>query len=124
MDQPIACTLSDAELQERRKTVLSDVVGKIIQMRDLESGFAYQFPSTYLPTLAEIIRFERQCCPFLTFRIIAEPNNAPIWLEVIGPKGSAGWIFGELQVTDTVGQSSSLDLPYCRPSENAAGAPD
>jgi hypothetical protein len=34
--------------------------------------------------LAQLVDLERQCCPFLTFRLVVEAGDAPISLEVTG----------------------------------------
>ena len=35
--------------------------------------------------IAEIVDMERQCCPFLTFKIVVETAQAAMRLEVTGP---------------------------------------
>lgn len=92
MDLPIICTLSDAELQARRETVLKDVASRILEIRQLTDGFAYRLPSTALLQLAELINLERTCCQFLTFKLTLEPANGPVWLEVTGPPGSKDFL--------------------------------
>jgi len=88
MDLPVVCSLTNAELQARRKGALQAASRMIIEEQELEDGFAYQFPSDYLTALAEIVHDERQCCRFLTFQITADPNNGPVWLKITGPAGS------------------------------------
>jgi hypothetical protein len=86
-DIPIVCRLTDAQLQERRQTVLRQLALTIQETQELPNGYAYRFPTgdATLEELTSLIRFERQCCPFLTFRLTAEPNDGPLWLEVTGP---------------------------------------
>jgi hypothetical protein len=31
---------------------------------------------------------ERECCPFLAFALIAEPNKGPVIVRVTGPTGT------------------------------------
>ncbi len=89
-DLPIACSLTSAELQERRRTVLEKVRRAVVEVRELEDGYAYSFPSEgeWLRELAGLIDLERRCCPFLRFRLIIEMNGGPIWLEMTGPEGT------------------------------------
>lgn len=84
---PIACTLTEPDLKDRRNTVLQKIVPSILERRELEDGFAYRFPTEddWLVGLNEFIRYERQCCPFLRFVLIVEPDNGPLWLELRGP---------------------------------------
>jgi len=83
MSLPIACSLSDSELQERRGGVLQRVRRAVVQVKELETGYAYGFPADgdWLTELAKLVEFEHQCCPFLRFSIIVEPDNGSIWLE-------------------------------------------
>ena len=91
---PIACNLTDAEFQERRRGLLDHLHRSVVEMRELENGFAYMFPSDigWLTKLADIVALERQCCPFLRFAIIVQAADGPIWLEMTGPEGSKDFI--------------------------------
>ncbi|MGZ8842270.1 MAG: hypothetical protein ACXW18_01330 [Pyrinomonadaceae bacterium] len=93
-DLPIACTLTTAELQERRRTNLERVKQAIVESRELEDGYALSFPSSTesLKELTSLVDLERQCCPFLTYRITVEANSGPLWLEVTGPDGTKDFL--------------------------------
>lgn len=90
MSLPIACSLTDNELQERRRSVLQKVRSAVIDVRELENGYAYCFPAEgeWLTELARVVSLERQCCSFLRFCITVEPGDGPIWLEMTGPEGT------------------------------------
>jgi hypothetical protein len=83
---PIVCTLTVPELQERRKSVLDAIRAQAIDVQALADGYAYRFsPSPeVLRQLTQLIELEQQCCQFLTFKLIAAPEQ-PITLEVSGP---------------------------------------
>jgi len=87
---PVACSLTDSELQQRRKEVLQQTKAAITGMKETESGFIYQFSSAseQIAALANLITLEHQCCPFLTFRLTVEPGAAPVSLELSGPPGT------------------------------------
>jgi hypothetical protein len=87
MDLPIACNLAEAELRERRQTMLNLVRGAALNVTSLPLGYAYRFEPTseVLAHLSRLVDLERQCCQFLTFRIVVEAGNQPICLEVTGP---------------------------------------
>ena len=93
-DLPIACSLTSAELQERRRTVLQKMRDAVVEARELPDGYAYCFPSEgrQLPEIASMIELERQCCPFLRFRLTIEPAGGPIWLELSGPVGTKDFL--------------------------------
>ncbi|HET6668765.1 MAG TPA: hypothetical protein VFH15_00905 [Pyrinomonadaceae bacterium] len=87
---PVACSLTDSELQQRRKEVLQQTKAAMTGMKETESGFVYQFSSASekITALANLIALEHQCCPFLTFRLTVEPGEAPVSLELSGPPGT------------------------------------
>jgi hypothetical protein len=87
MDLPVACTLADAELRERRATILDSVRHAVVDITSLPDGYLYRFDSTseILSHLARLVDLERQCCAFLTFRIIVAAGRKPICLEITGP---------------------------------------
>lgn len=86
----VACTLSEAQLQERRRTVLDVVARAVVRVESLPDGFAYTFAPTsqILIQLSQLVTLESQCCRFLTFKIIVEAGSKPITLEVTGPPGA------------------------------------
>jgi hypothetical protein len=87
MELPIACNLTEAELRERRQTILNLVRGAALNVTSLPLGYAYRFKPTseVLAHLGRLVDLERQCCQFLTFRIVVEAGSQPICLEVTGP---------------------------------------
>ena len=91
---PIACLLTDSELQERRRDILQKTKSAVTEVKELDDGFAYRFPpgESRLSELARLVELEHQCCPFLTFRITVEPGDGPIWLELTGPDGTKAFL--------------------------------
>jgi len=87
---PVACALTDKQLQQRRKDYLEKIAASLDGFKELESGFSYRFPlrEGVLQDLAEIVDLERQCCPFLSFRIILEAGDNSVSLELTGAKGT------------------------------------
>jgi hypothetical protein len=90
MNLPVACSLTESELNDRRRSVLQQVKGAVIEVRETEDGYSYRFPSDgdWITDLAKLVTLERQCCPFLQFTINVEPGNGPVWLEMKGSKGT------------------------------------
>ena len=85
-DVPIACTLSEAELRERRRMLLESTRKAAVSVTELVSGYAYCFEPTseMLLDLAGLIDMERDCCPFLTFTLVVSAGRQPIRLEITG----------------------------------------
>lgn len=94
MNSAVACSLTALEFQERRSGGLRKVRSAVIEVKELESGYAYRFPSdvAWIAELANLITLERQCCPFLRFSIRLEPGEGPIWLELSGPEGTKDFL--------------------------------
>ena len=87
---PIACSLTSGELQERRSTLLQRVRLAVLEVTELQDGYAYTFPSAseWLSEVAGLIELERQCCPFLRFRLTVEEDGGKLLLEMTGPEGT------------------------------------
>ena len=86
MGLEIVCTLTDAEMRERRQTFLNAIKDAAIQTEELNEGYAYSFKasSEVLAQLNRLVDMERQCCQFLTFRIVVQAGANPIRLEITG----------------------------------------
>jgi hypothetical protein len=88
MDLPIACTLTEAELRQRRQSIIDTFREIGVSVNELSAGYAYSFAPTpeALSQIARLVDMERQCCPFLTFKIVVEPAGGLMRLEVTGPE--------------------------------------
>ena len=94
-----------AELQERRRNVLSKIRGAVSDVTELRNGFRYQFAShgELIPKLGNLIQLEHECCPFLTFHLTVEPGDGSVLLEMTGPEGTKEFlaeIFGEATLAE------------------------
>ena len=91
---PIACTLSPAALQARREGLLADLVRRADTCEQLPEGLRLRFAPSgeTLSLLAQAIEAERQCCRFLRFEIVVEPDGGPMSLELSGPAGTGDFI--------------------------------
>lgn len=87
---PIACCLSSEELRHREATLVAEFKSIRGEVEELDDGYAFRMPgdSKSLAITAELISAERECCPFLTFELLAEPKLGPLVLRVTGPSGS------------------------------------
>ena len=59
-----------------------------VTVSELPDGYAYTFPTTSesLLQVVQLVDMERECCPFLTFKIVVEAANGAMRLEVTGPE--------------------------------------
>ncbi len=96
--QPIVCKLNPPEFQKRRTEVLQKLKKQIREQKTLPNGYALRFEGSEqrLEDVMQLLRFERDCCSFLTIKLIAEAGNGPIWLELTGPEGTKAFIKQEM----------------------------
>lgn len=91
---PIACTLTDAEFQQRRAWVIQRIQEQIQRLKPLDAGYAFQFAAdeAVLEDVFRLIQLERQCCPFLQFDLTLEPDHGPVRLSLTGPEGTKAFL--------------------------------
>jgi len=96
---PIACTLTERELAERRAGLLAELRGHRAEIRWLADGAAFRYPSTaaVVDLLTEFVRLESRCCPFLRFSLTVDPAAGASWLELTGPPGTREFLESETE---------------------------
>ena len=89
-DLPIACALSPAEYQARQADLLPALAAAAREWQERPNGLALRFDTApeRVAAIARMIDRERQCCRFLRFQLVVEPDEGPLWLEVTGPPGT------------------------------------
>ncbi len=87
---PIACSLPEEQERDRREELSRDLFSAVLEARELEDGYEYAFPGDAATTdaLLRFVREERECCRFLSFELVFEPDKGPIRLRVRGPEGT------------------------------------
>ena len=95
---PIACSLSEPDLAERRRDLTRDIFGGALKVQTLEDGYGFVFPGStiWATRLVEVINAERACCPFFAFELCFESGGGPILLRVRGPEGTKVFVQTEL----------------------------
>jgi hypothetical protein len=83
---PLNCALPEAELRERVAELEGIIARKIVEVRELDDGYALRFPTEagIVEELGRFIAFERVCCAFLNFALLVKAAGGPIWLELTG----------------------------------------
>jgi RimJ/RimL family protein N-acetyltransferase len=99
LDVPIACTLTERELAERRAGLLAELGRHREEVHWLADGAAFRYPSTgaVLELITEFVRLESRCCPFLRFRLTVEPAGGPVWLELTGAPGTREFLEAQVR---------------------------
>lgn len=89
-DLPVACTLSPAAFRARKENLLSTLLRRAEERRELSDGYRLRFAakSDMLSAIARTVDAERQCCRFLRFTVTVEPDDGPIALDLTGPAGT------------------------------------
>lgn len=95
---PVACTLSEPDLAQRRAGLFTDLARRRQEARWLADGITLRYSSEQgtLALLGEFIQLESQCCPFLRFQLTVDPGGGPIWLELTGPPGTRDFLAHEI----------------------------
>jgi len=90
MTMPIACSFSVEQLAARRETLLLGLADHAVQRTALPSGVQLHFAATAerLRQIDAVVRRERDCCPFLEFRVGLALGGS-LTLDVTGPEGTA-----------------------------------
>jgi hypothetical protein len=98
-ESPFACNLLalDAEGRRRHKTVTGQMRAATKETKSLPDGYAFRFSAEQSTILlvSEFIARERLCCPFLTFELVAEQDDGPLWLRLRGREGVKDFIRAE-----------------------------
>lgn len=85
---PLACSLTQEEYGMREDEI-QGMFTSFEQSRELEDGYAFQFPGekVWIDKLISFIEEERVCCPFFAFELHFKPGLGPIWLYIRGQEG-------------------------------------
>jgi hypothetical protein len=86
----VYCKLTSTELRARLEQIRVDLLGAVVAVDDLDSGYRFWFESSSdrLRQLAEFVDFESQCCPFLDFEISLKSEAKVVALSLTGPDGT------------------------------------
>lgn len=90
---PIACALSEKDLDGRRDEV-QDLIAAADEVAELPDGYAFRFPAEdpWPARLLTFVQAERRCCPFFAFEIVFEPGLGPVWLRLRGAEGVKAFV--------------------------------
>jgi len=93
-DIRVACCLSEKELRKRVATLLARFESAVIATEELANGYVFRVPGDResMVVVWDAIVAERECCPFLTFELTAQPNMGPVSVRVTGPAGAKDFL--------------------------------
>jgi len=87
---PVACSLTAAEFRDRETMLFAQFRSAIVQTEELQHGYAFSLSgdSESVELAAKLIMAERECCHFLAFEPVAQPNKGRVIVRVTGPTGT------------------------------------
>lgn len=90
--EPIACTLTSAELQREAADLLPGLIATAEATDWLPNGLRLTFTAEagLLARIAAVIERERGCCRFFAFRLDIAAGSGTVILEVTGLPGTRG----------------------------------
>jgi hypothetical protein len=106
-DPPVACTLTDAENDERADDVRATMTDAFARAEELRDGYTLYFEGTDEP-LAAVAAFtsnELECCSFAEYSIEVSPPYEETRFTVTGPDG-AKELLGEGLIEELEGEDS------------------
>ena len=92
--QPVACSLSDPTLRQRLEQLRTSLFSRTRAVSEDVSGVTFTFDTTdtNVDALLNVVRLERQCCPFLHFRIEIAPEPGMLSLHLGGNEEARAFI--------------------------------
>lgn len=113
-DNPIACTLSAGDVQERLRWIRRITTDSLTDHRVADGTLLLTYRHEAWPELREIVAKEQQCCAFLKFSLRELADG--VELEIQAPEGadtSARWLFDQFLPADR--QVSPRNACGCAP---------
>lgn len=109
IDLPIACHLSDPDLARRRSELAAGLFARVETTDELADGYAFRFPATpeVARDLLDFVLYERECCAFLTFEVVAERGHGPFWLRLRGGEDVKAFVRNLFAVAVSSGSPAS-----------------
>lgn len=85
VDIPVACSLTEAEL-EVRGDENAELFAYAHAVEELADGYRFAFPADDdgVPALLRFILAERACCPFFTFELRFPSPHQVVWVAIRG----------------------------------------
>jgi len=99
---PIACVRVEnavaPEVKDRHREIWGIVERRALGIDELEAGYAIRFPmeDTLFLNLAELITYERLCCPFLKFDLELKSGAEEVSLRFTGGDDVKQYLITEL----------------------------
>jgi hypothetical protein len=122
-DVPTACSLTTAEFRDREAILFAEFRSAVVEIEELQDGYAFSLrgDGESIALAGKLIMAERECCHFLAFEIVAQPNKGPVVVRVTGPTESKEFLRTILCET---GESTRTSSQSCRRHHGGGDATD
>ncbi len=90
----------DQEQRKRYSILVSDLLSRYLELKELPDGYAMRFPndSVLFTELSEWATLEQLCCPFLTLTLELQLDQGPTWLKLTGKDGVKDFLRAEMGI--------------------------
>ena len=108
---PIACVREAGDLtpeaRKRGEEIWETIASRALGIEELETGYAIRFKLNdgLFLDLAELITYERHCCPFLEFALELKPDSEEMSLRLNGSKEAKEFLSMELAALKKINRS-------------------
>jgi hypothetical protein len=94
MTLPIACDLTPEAIRAGRAGLLPGLAARAISREETPDGYRLTFAasSETLTAIMLVMDAERQCCRWIRFKLVVEPDNGAMVLTLSGPAGARGFL--------------------------------
>lgn len=105
MNSPLACTLTDSALAERKDALKKEVFTKVAKVEETDDGYMFHFEDKeeLLPNLFHYIQAEQACCPFFQQEVTVQPHQSGIRWKVSGQTGVKELLTSMLEEMELLG---------------------
>jgi len=107
MTTPLACRLDAFGSSDRARHagLIEQLHASLEEVRELPNGFAFRFADdgSLFGRLAEWVRLESVCCPFLDVELKVERASGPVWLRLTGGDGVKTFLKNQFPILAAAG---------------------
>jgi hypothetical protein len=101
-DSPFACRLDAFPSRDRVRHagLIEQLKSALEEVRELPNGYAFRFADdgSLFGRLAEWVRLESMCCPFLDFELRVDRRSGPLWLRLTGSEGAKEFLKSQFPI--------------------------
>ena len=99
-ESPIACDMSVLTSRQREAHLATarELFSKVQVIKELVEGYEFRLGNEpeVIVKVAEFVKLEKLCCPFLNFAIEVEAEGGPVTLRLTGREGVKAFVREEI----------------------------